>query len=389
MLGLKEMDSVFAVISGKANDISVLKKPDVNLVLGKTGTNEAINAADIIILDDNFNSVIHAIKFGRNIIDNVKRSLQFNLITIFSFIILVFICSCIGSESPLSVVQILWIFIIIDTLGSLTLSNEVPNDELLHKKPYLKNEFDVDNKLSIKIIFQGLAQFCIIFFVYLFGNKFIKEDNPERINIIKQFKNCFEDLPIEQMDNNKSDVYYIINGKKSSWDPFIFLKRNLEPQICFFYDTTLFKEGQIKNLYEAYNWYCATKGNTVHMTIIFNIFVFYTLFNQINSRIVYNNFNIFCGILNNKLFILILSIEIIIQILLVQFGGCTFKCNKEGLTLIQWEWCLGFASTSFFVEILFKILYYYCNENFCSCCKKNDRNRYQLLDEERIELDEL
>ena len=77
------------------------------------------------------------------------------------------------------------------------------------------------------------------------------------------------------------------------------------------------------------------------MTMIFNTFVFYSFFNQINSRVINNNLNIFHRIFDNWILLAVISVEILIQFLIVQYGGLFFKCNKEGLTLSQWEWCLG------------------------------------------------
>ena len=109
------------------------------------------------------------------------------------------------------------------------------------------------------------------------------------------------------------------------------------------------------NLFHAYKWIISEYGNTVHMTIIFNTFVLYALFNQLNSRILDDSFNIFNKLHKNLLFVFIIFCEIFVQIGIVQYGGLIFNCVKGGLTKDQWYICLLIASSSFIVSFFLKL----------------------------------
>lgn len=357
ILELKELGFVVSMAGDSANDKNALTKADISFSMRNIGTDIAKESSDIIIKDDNFNSIIHSIKLGRNIFNNERKVIQFQYSTIFSFSLLMFFCSIIKGEIPFSIIQIFWIYLIINFLGSFALLSEEPNDDILYRKTHAEKEKTISYTMWKMIIVQSLIQFVLVFYLYLYGNHFIIEDNQERINIMKQIQNCFNDFPIAKTEIiNNTLNYYIMEGKKSSWISKKILEENNTSSKCFFFDRTQFKENQITDLSQVIEWYISTYGNTAHMTIIFNTFVLYLIFNQINSRIINNNLNIFYMILDNKIFIVATSIEIFIQFLMVQYGGKMFKCNNKGLTFSQWKLCLYLASISFLVNFCIKFI---------------------------------
>jgi Ca2+ transporting ATPase len=353
--GLKELQHVVAVTGDGTNDAMALSKSDVGFAMGINGTDIAKNASDIILLDDNFASIINAIKWGRGIFENIRKFIQFQLSVNISAVLLVFFSSCVGSESPITAIQMLWLNMIMDSLGSLCLATEEPHEELLNRKPYSKREYIINSRMWKHIVFQALFQFSIVFILYLYAPRFIQENNEERIFINNQLEKCFGKIPPLKVDfEHHKLTHYILDGKKSMWDSLKQIKRNLDKDFCFFYDFEKFEGEKIKNLKQAYKWIITKYGSTVHMTIIFNTFVLYSLFNQLNSRILDDSFNIFANLHKNFIFVFIILAEITFQYFIVQYGGLIFNCVYGGLTKQQWIICVSIASSSMIISLLLK-----------------------------------
>ncbi|KAL4637506.1 hypothetical protein ACB092_03G081600 [Castanea dentata] len=200
---LKQKCHVVAVTGDGTNDAPALKEADIGLSMGIQGTEVAKESSDIVILDDNFTTVVTVLRWGRVVYSNIQKFLQFQLTVNVAALVINFVAAVSSGKVPLTAVQLLWVNLIMDTLGALALATEKPTNDLMSKPPVGRSKPLITKIMWRNLMAQAVYQVTILLVLQFKGKSiFGVNENVKNTLIFNTFVLCqvFNEFNARKLD---------------------------------------------------------------------------------------------------------------------------------------------------------------------------------------------